>query len=76
MPAVSGTHAPGRGEGVVGSRRRLGDIITAQLAVVVGARVKDNAKWWKSSRHTCSGRGRRVGQQAVFANCDGRDGSK
>ena len=29
MPAVAGTHAPGRGEGVVGSRRWLGDIIAA-----------------------------------------------
>ena len=47
VPAVAGTHAPGKGEGVVGSRRWLGDIITAQLAVVVGVRVKHNAKWWK-----------------------------
>ena len=29
MPAVAGTHAPGRGEGVEGLRRWLGDIITA-----------------------------------------------
>ena len=32
-----------------------------QLVVVVGVRVKDNAKWWKKSRHTCSGKGRRFG---------------
>ena len=29
LPAVAGTHAPGRGEGVEGSRRWLGDVITA-----------------------------------------------
>ena len=29
MSAVAGTHAPGRGEGVVGSRRWSGDIINA-----------------------------------------------
>ena len=29
MPAVAGTHAPGRDEGAEGLRTRLGDIITA-----------------------------------------------
>ena len=28
MPAVAGTHAPGRGEGAEGLRRWLGDVIT------------------------------------------------
>ena len=76
VPAVAGTLAPGRGEGVVGSRRWLGDIITAELQVVVGVRVKDNDKWWKSWRHTCWGMGKRSGQYWIFANCDGRDSSK
>ena len=43
VPAVAGTHAPGRRERVVGSRRWP----SVQLVVVVGVRVKDNAKWWK-----------------------------
>ena len=34
MPAVAGTHSPGRGEGVEGLRVWLGDIIT-----VVGCRA-------------------------------------
>ena len=46
MPAVAGTHAPGRGEGVVG-RENGQEIPSVQLVVVVGVRVKDNAKWWK-----------------------------
>ena len=29
MPAVAGTHAPGRGDGVEGLKRWLGDNITA-----------------------------------------------
>ena len=55
VPAVAGTHAPGRGEGVEGLERLLGDIITGGqlLSLVEGS--KDNRKWWKRRRHTRSG---------------------
>ena len=35
-----------------------------QLVVVMGVGVKNSAKWWKSWRHTSSGKGRRVAQDA------------
>ena len=61
-------------EGVKGLwGREDGQQVSVQLLVVtVGVRVKDNAKRWKRCRHTCSGRGRKVGQ--YFG--DGRDDSK
>ena len=45
MPAVAGTHAPGV-KGLQG-REDGQDMSSVQLVVVVGVRVKDNAKWWK-----------------------------
>ena len=35
------------------------------LVVVVGVRVKENATWWKTWRHACSRRSRRVGQYCL-----------
>ena len=46
VPAVAGTHAPGRGEGLWG-REDGQEISSVQLVLVVGVRVKDKAKWWK-----------------------------
>ena len=42
--AVAGTHGPGRGEGVEGFQ----DISSLLVVVVVGVKVKDNGKYWKS----------------------------
>ena len=51
VPAVAGTHAPGRDEGVEGLRRWLGDTpeyhhCSQLLSWVEGS--TENAKWWKS----------------------------
>ena len=47
MPAVAGTHAPGRVEGVEGLRGWVRHAIT-YLSNLLCVRVKDNAKWWKN----------------------------
>ena len=46
MPAIAGTHAPGRGEWVEGFRGWLGDIITAV-----------SCRGWKGHRQRQGGRG-------------------
>ena len=47
MPAVAGTHAPGRGEGVEGLRGWLRDIITA-VSCRRGSKSQRKCKvWWK-----------------------------
>ena len=49
MPLVAGTHAPGRGWGVERMVKTYHHV--PQQLVVVGVRVKDNAKWWKNRRY-------------------------
>ena len=51
-----------RGCGVEKMVRRYHHCTVNSCRGSVGVRVKDNAKWWKSWRHTCCGRGRRVGR--------------
>ena len=52
--AVADTHAPGRDQEAKGLRRWLRDIITA-VSCCRGWKGQNNAKWWKSWRHTRSG---------------------
>ena len=52
MPAVAGTHAPGRGEGVEGLRRWLGDIITAVSFCHGWKRQKTTPSGGKELTHT------------------------
>ena len=73
MPAVAGTHAAGRGEGVVGSRRWLRTIIIAGSC----------CRGYSGERQcqvveTLTPHMRSEGEEGwtVFSNCEGRDGSK
>ena len=71
MLAVAGRHAPGRDEGDERLRRWLGDTITA----VSWCRGWKGQKTMSSggnvdATHTCSGRGRRVGQYYLQIGLD------
>ena len=67
VPAVTGTHAPGRGEGVAGSRRWSGDVISA-VSSCRGCKGQRQCQVVETlTPHiTCSGRGRRVGQYLLI----------
>ena len=73
MPAVAGTHSPGRSAGVAGSRRWVGDIIAAGSCCRGCKGERQCQVVEKLTSHVLS-----EGEEGwtVFANCDGRDGSK
>ena len=86
VPTVAGTHAPGRDEGVVGSRRWLGDIITAGSSCrgCKGQRQCQVVETLTPHIHAPGGAGGldsiicKLGWTVLvlFANCDGRDCSQ
>ena len=70
MPAVVGAHAPGRGEGVVGSRRWSGDIISAVSSAVSSCRGYKGERQYQVVE-TLTPHTLRWGEEGwtVFANC-------
>ena len=73
MPAVAGTHAPGRGERVEGLGRWLRAVITAVNSCRECKGQKQCQVVEKLTPHML-----REGEEdwIIFANCDGRYGSK